>query len=658
MKPAALVLACLSACYAVPASAASHKLRRLQNVLRTRGSSCTPPYRECSPEEMNQCSLSAPLTCLTGGCYPKNAAVPSSCTSCCMLVSKCEDPAPSCQKKSSCPASSPFSCLNKDGAPEGCYASQSDVNKNCPYGCCQVVNECTSGYASSPTCAPDEKRCTGQAPYLCPSEDGQKAECYTNEKDFLLNCENAGCCAISPPAQSCTDTCTDAEGVPTFIGNCSLEVPYACYEGAAKNQCNENSTFFTDPAHSCSKCCKEPDASQMPQVTVMIKPPADEDAIVYCTANNIKNTWGKVKSLGSSSTPILDTPISCENDVNHPENCKDDGNKKTLVFYVNASTNPDSSGFLLDKGAVLMSVACWSVSMKSFLAGKHATPPDYKMSNAVPPKNSLLEFSADDNFQLSVDVSGVQGITHAIGLSWGPETGGNVEIDCKELQNPAKDYPSLKLENVDGHGTMGVLADTWQYSDACNCKSYSLDNPECNTDACYAKCPSALADNAVGQHYCRMFYQNVTDYCKWMRGSATCTSYCWALDEKICKDNSCGYGGADQPEEDGSDLIHTCFDGDSTVYDCSSDKKPKSTSTVEYCKPCNDTGMEPEDFRNRYSCGMDQDLANPEGGTWWDDKACVDNVLESKKKPNPTFKRTAGTLTLSFEIYSWLALNA
>jgi hypothetical protein len=176
-----------------------------------------------------------------------------------------------------------------------------------------------------------------------------------------------------------------------------------------------------------------------------------------------------------------------------------------------------------------------------------------------------------------------------------------------------------------------------------------------------AECPAELANNACGQHRCRVYYATLMhtghSYCNWIQDTG-CDAYCWAMDELRCTDPSCGYGRADQPRQ---------LDGDGMAAgNCN---VPAQVSRGP--------GQAPLWAANDYSCGAIANLPQPPVGwapsassppttvsgtaTWWTSNSsvgCVPNTNpRTQMLPLQTATRGAagGTLVVSFENLPWLS---
>lgn len=220
--------------------------------------------------------------------------------------------------------------------------------------------------------------------------------------------------------------------------------------------------------------------------------------------------------------------------------------------------------------------------------------------------------------QIFYDLTSVEGVSGGVTM--------NYTDDLGKLQTcvavPAK-FSGSKLSVVPapGIGFPTVMSDKNTLGE-CNCLYWNRDDPACNTDACLASCPGNLVDNACGQHRCRVFYskqyEDSTSYCGWLFGQNAQT-YCWAMDEWVCTDKTCGYGAPDQPEAD-----------------CTSPLPPNAAA-------------------NTYSCGhgTEQPSGTPGQLFWTSGPGCVDKFVQGVPT-NPAPSRLGGRITLSFESLPWL----
>lgn len=202
-------------------------------------------------------------------------------------------------------------------------------------------------------------------------------------------------------------------------------------------------------------------------------------------------------------------------------------------------------------------------------------------------------------------------------------------VDSSGVTTSANAVPAKpsKLQAVEapGFGFMTILADKHTIVGTCECDVFSPTNAACNTDACYAGCPGSLVNSVCGQHRCRMWYAekyaDITSYCGWLYTNGAQT-YCWAMDEWQCKDTSCGYGAADEPNQE-----------------CTS-------------------SMPSDAAANTYSCGhMSQGTSLPDGkgGSYWGNSGpgCHDKLVNGVPT-NPQPARNGGRIEMKFINLPWL----
>jgi len=273
----------------------------------------------------------------------------------------------------------------------------------------------------------------------------------------------------------------------------------------------------------------------------------------------------------------------------------------------------ESTNLYIAADGTWYSGTCWFQDVTSNKKQSLAKGPSYQ---------SQFEFTISETGEgsgvVSFDVTSVEGVSGGLKMTYADDRGNSVE----DVAVPGKfEGTSLKIVEAPGYGFPTVLSNKWAEGD-CTCTQWSPDSAECNTDACLAGCPSPLADNAYGQHACRQYYAKEytvdTSYCGWLYKEKSET-YCWAMDEWLCLDTSCGYGGVDQPAAD-------------------------YTSSL------------PEDAAaNTYSCGHGKNLPSATPGVnWWTNgPGCKDKVIDGVPT-NPIVPRSGGTVNMIFEDLPWL----
>lgn len=201
---------------------------------------------------------------------------------------------------------------------------------------------------------------------------------------------------------------------------------------------------------------------------------------------------------------------------------------------------------------------------------------------------------------VSFDLSCVEGFSGNMSTTWKPESSNDVvAIKCVATKpDKLKIYNLNKMNAVLPPKAIGDTTD-----------SRTLDD-----------CPAAWANDAYCQHECRKFhaaeYSDPDSYCGWLYENK-CQAYCWALDELMCVNETCGYGGDQQPAANGSDTYNK--------------------------------GYTP----NVYSCGAVRNSAIQGGGTWWPTKGC-DNKKVNGVLTNPQPQRENGAFTIEFLSTPWL----
>lgn len=167
-----------------------------------------------------------------------------------------------------------------------------------------------------------------------------------------------------------------------------------------------------------------------------------------------------------------------------------------------------------------------------------------------------------------------------------------------------------------------------------------------------AQCPSeVVSKSACSQHQCRVYYARQlasgTSYCNWIRDDCGGNAYCWALDQLICRDVSCGYASpetttATAPRQLANGGLGTTF-GDACDVPNEVDQS--------------DHGLAPLWSAVDYSCGGAVNLprSGSSGGPWWPTQTgCTPNTSAVTSVELPS-SGGSGALTISFENLSWLS---
>jgi hypothetical protein len=227
--------------------------------------------------------------------------------------------------------------------------------------------------------------------------------------------------------------------------------------------------------------------------------------------------------------------------------------------------------------------------------------------------NRISQAEFDISRTLFYDITNVEAVSSGLKMTWKPiDTQDMYKAECV----PRKPK-QLQVQNPFGFNVVS--------SD-----KYTAVGAE---DTILAGCPESLVENAAGQHLCRKFYaEKYTDpdsYCGWLEENK-CQAYCWSMDEWKCTDETCGYGGENQPK-------NVELNADLTVKD------PNNI---------------PNDFpANTYSCGKDTDLQIPGGNktdTWWPKQGCKDKTVDGKPTLMVQQRLDGGTFEIEFIGLDWL----
>jgi len=226
--------------------------------------------------------------------------------------------------------------------------------------------------------------------------------------------------------------------------------------------------------------------------------------------------------------------------------------------------------------------------------------------------------NAQEQFEMNIPIRGdiyfdltlVEGIQAGVRASYTRDDDEQISITC--IPN---EKPSLNIYERDG--VPRILSDK-------NDPSYDEKYRD------LAGCPGSY-DTACKQHECRSqmaaSYQNPDSYCSWLLKSK-CQGYCWAYDEWMCKDQSCGYGQADQPP---------------------------SPDSPDFQDVCNQMLSIPGYASNVYSCGKGTNLSAPNQGKWWTNGPGCEDKTVNGQPTNPVLGRENGTLFIEFVNLPWLS---
>ncbi len=173
-----------------------------------------------------------------------------------------------------------------------------------------------------------------------------------------------------------------------------------------------------------------------------------------------------------------------------------------------------------------------------------------------------------------------------------------------------------------------------------------------------------LVSTACGIHRCRVYHaKRIADqgYCVWLRNDSS-DSACWRLDDYMCQDESCGYGGTGQPPQLSNDGLGSLVSLESGpgVDGC-------EVPEPEY-RPA---GLEPLWPAVVYSAGLQTSLAQPLSGwfpgpgtvptsatseVWWgSDPGAMINLVGASSEPIVRSGPRGGVLSLELENLEWLS---
>lgn len=355
---------------------------------------------------------------------------------------------------------------------------------------------------------------------------------------------------------------------------------------------------------------KPPTIVVAPGVTTMsIRNNEWADGVVFCRGP-VEGTMGGIFLDPGLTKPVVHSEFDCSVEGSPAARQWGVGVPSGTTLALGLNRGQEIALYLAPSGT-WPSGACWFQDAASNSRVSLAKGPRYM---------SLVEFTIQESGkgQVYYDMSSVEGVSGGISMNYTDDYG-RTQTD---VAVPGK-FPgaSLKVEPAPEVGFPTVLSDK-NTRGTCNCLYWDPNDAMCNSDACFAGCPGALVDNPCGQHRCRVFYaqlyQDPTSYCGWLYGEKAQT-YCWAMDEWFCVDQTCGYGAADQPKQD-----------------CS-------------------TPLPPGAVANTYSCGHGMDLpgAKPGSMLWTAGDGCIDKKVEGVPT-NPAPARSGGKIAISFEALPWL----
>lgn len=329
------------------------------------------------------------------------------------------------------------------------------------------------------------------------------------------------------------------------------------------------------------------------------------DGVVFCRGPG--GGLGKVYLDAGMSQTVVNSELDCKAG-SHAAAQFGEGVPNDVTLAIGLARGANRTVYLAADGT-WTSGACWFQDVESNKQMSVAKGPQYM---------SQIEWTIQQSGQGNVwyDLSSVEGVSGGISMDYMDEDG-NLQTAIAE---PARFNGSvLRVESAPGIGFPTVFADKHHYG-ACNCSTYSSTNEACHADSCLAGCPGSIVNDACGQHHCRKWYAeryaSTSSYCGWLYGEGAQT-YCWAMDEWVCTDVTCGYGAAGQPAADCSDLPQ---------------------------------GAEP----NTFSCGHGTNIKGSTGQTWWSNgEGCSDKSVGGVPT-NPSPSRRGGVILVRFINLPWL----
>jgi len=335
------------------------------------------------------------------------------------------------------------------------------------------------------------------------------------------------------------------------------------------------------------------------------------DGVVFCRGP-VEGSLARVFLDAALTQPAVKSEIDCAVETSRAAREWGAGVPHGATFAMGLAKGETQRLYLAPDGR-WPSGACWFQDAASAKAASTAKGPQF-MSQA--------EFTIDvsGGGQVWYDISSVEGVSGGISMTY---------IDDWNRTSRAAAAPgkfqggALRVVDAPRLGFKTVLSDK-HTAGVCDCATWNRFDPEgtgCNSDACRAGCPGSLVEDACGQHRCRVFYahryESANSYCGWLAAEGAQT-YCWAMDEWVCTDPSCGYGGSGQPKADCSDL-------------------PLGA------------------VANTYSCG--HGVAQPSGvpgqSFWVDGPGCTDKLVNGVPT-NPAPARRGGRFSIVFEELRWL----
>jgi len=376
-------------------------------------------------------------------------------------------------------------------------------------------------------------------------------------------------------------------------------------------------------------------------VTVTLKNSEKAAGVIICTAQG----WSGVRYNGAAVTTL---PCSAGG---AGKVCLE-GNSRRLVMHVAVG------------GTVVLQIAavadieggrCWfqeaaAYRKKAMTAAQMVTVGEFTIIHTV--------VSADGSRSIvpgkvSLDISHVNGVSGGMVMQYKNHLN-QIHGNVASIPKAPTNKKALPIGSDKAYGYCAVLSDQAHWgaggaivTEMCDCDfdpkkddpSIFETKPKCKTasSGCKKLCPAPMANHALGQHQCRVFYadsyKKVDGYCRWLRDEKA-QAYCWAMDELTCTDDKCGWGGQHQP----------------TGY-----------AQVEQTAPDVSKAANPEarekmlgDWAAHYSCGSAEQPGV--GVQWWVDAAslgCVDKAVQGQGT-NPQPVRMGGDLLIEFKHLAWL----
>eukprot|EP00438_Fugacium_kawagutii_P036765 Skav205321 [mRNA] locus=scaffold3444:292965:297795:- [translate_table: standard] len=364
------------------------------------------------------------------------------------------------------------------------------------------------------------------------------------------------------------------------------------------------------------------------------------DGVIFCRGPS--SELGGIFLDEGRTQSVVGSPVDCSNENSAAAEQWGAGVPDLTTLCI--GLRKEEINLFFPQGSNWPSGTCWFQDAESNKVQSLCKGPMYQ---------SQVEFTITS--VVSWDLTSVEGVSGGLTMNYTDFTGDARNVVAippafKGAKGPNFFCHELFISKAPGAGFPTVLADKHRYGE-CYCPSYDPGLESCNSDACFTGCPSSLADNPCGQHRCRQWYAKsyLTDesYCGWLFSNHAQT-YCWAMDESKlinvgscwvilylfgldatwftlwtkewrCLDDSCGYGGIGQPNQEPYVLSDPNVGGRANVYSCGQQKDQKAIH-----------------------------------GVWWEyGVGCIDK--EAGYMPtNPIVPRRGGQIHISFENLPWL----